>query len=302
VISPRAQEGFTLIELLVTMLITSIVFGATLSVLDVFQKNNRLDQQRSETQDNARNAMDRLARDLRNVAAPSVESSGALEAAESYSVVFQTIDTAQLAGGENTTNAMRVRYCLDDSTTTNEILWRQVERWSSKTAPTLSNTTTCPDPSAAHWESSTRLVEHLVNRNGGQNRPAFVYGPSSATLVSQIVSVEPTLYIDLNPGAKPGETQLTSSVSLRNENRQPIASFTATEVGKYAVQLNASESSDPDGLALTYKWWDNGTKLSTTAQQYQTEALQFGSKQTFKLQVTDPGGLKSETEKTVEIK
>jgi prepilin-type N-terminal cleavage/methylation domain-containing protein len=296
----RSQNGFTLIELLVTMLITTIVFGATLSVLDVFQKNNRLDQQRSETQDNARSAMDRLAHELRDVAAPSVESSGALEAAESYSIVFQTIDTSRLPSGENPTNAMRVRYCLDDSTATNEVLWQQTVRWTSKAAPNLSGTTTCPDPSSSHWESSTRLVEHVVNRIGGQSRALFTYGPASATLVSQIISVEPTLYIDINPGVKPGETQLTSSVSLRNENRQPTAAFSAVKQGAKLVQLNASESTDPDGLALTYKWWDNGVKLFTTAQSYLTGEETSGS-HVFTLQVTDPGGLKSEAKKTVTI-
>src|SRR5579872_4859089 len=55
----RDEDGFTLVELLVAMAITAIVFGATLTVLDVFQSNNRFDQLRNENQDNARTAIDR---------------------------------------------------------------------------------------------------------------------------------------------------------------------------------------------------------------------------------------------------
>jgi prepilin-type N-terminal cleavage/methylation domain-containing protein len=301
--SVRSEGGFTLVELLVTMLITSIIFGATLSVLDIFQKNNRLDQLRAETQDNARNTMDRMARELRNVAAPSTEAAGALEQAESYSLTFQTIDSSSTAPGENATDDMRVRYCLADASPTNEILYKQVRRWKTAAVPTLPSTSACPDTNTSDYESTSRLVEHVVNRIGGQNRVLFTYGPSSATTVAGIVSVEPTLYIDSNPGSRPGESQLTSSIALRNQNRPPAAAFTAIQQGTTrVVELNASESVDPDGLALTYKWWDNGTKLNTTAQQYKTEEEAEKSKHVFKLEVTDPGGLKSETSRELTIK
>jgi prepilin-type N-terminal cleavage/methylation domain-containing protein len=301
--SLRAEAGFTLIELLVTMLITSIVFGATLAVLDTFQKNNRLDQLRSETQDNARNSMDRLARELRNVAAPSTEAAGALELAESYALTFQTIDSSSAAPEKNATDNMRVRYCLADATPTNEILYKQVERWKTKAVPALPTTTACPDTNKADYESTTRLVEHVVNRIGAQERALFTYGPSTAKTVASIVSVEPTLYLDSNPGSRPGESQLTSSVALRNQNRPPTAAFTAIQQGATRiVELNASESVDPDGLALTYKWSDNGTKLNSTAQQYKTAEETLGSTHVFKLEVTDPGGLKSETTREVKIK
>ena len=46
----REERGFTMVELLVTMAITMVVFGATLSALDVFQTNNRIDLLRNETQ------------------------------------------------------------------------------------------------------------------------------------------------------------------------------------------------------------------------------------------------------------
>jgi prepilin-type N-terminal cleavage/methylation domain-containing protein len=314
--SVRSQHGFTLVELLVAMALAMIVFGATLTAFDVFQTNNRFDLLRNETQDNARNAIDRLARELRNVAAPSPSYLGALELAEPNSLTFETIDSTHVWGGENSANAIRVRYCLDDSNPSNEIVWRQMTGWTVKgeEAPKLPTSKTCPDLNASDWTTNTQLVQHVTNRIGGQTtRPLFTYGPTGVSEVSKIVSVEPTLYLDVTPGTRQlcgvtheascTETQLTSGISLRNVNRQPIAAFTAVERGKHQIILNASESNDPGGLALTYKWWDNGTVLSTTAQTYETtEFKSTPTLQTFKLEVTNPGGLSNSTEKTVEVK
>jgi prepilin-type N-terminal cleavage/methylation domain-containing protein len=298
----REEDGFTLIELLVTMALALVVFGATLTVLDVFQGNNRRDQLRNETQDNARNTADSLTRQLRNVVAPTATYFGALEKAEPYSVIFQTVDTSRTPPAKNPANAMRVRYCLNDSTPTNEILWKQEQRWEIPEGPKLPTATACPDLVAGDWEKSSQVVQHVTNEIGGQNRPTFVYGPAGASEVAQIVSMETNLYVDLNPGQKPGESQITGGVSLRNANRQPKATFTATPQGAHQVFLNASESSDADGLALTYRWWDNSTELSTTAQQYTTKQLVEGSKHTFKLTVTNPGGLENTFEKEVTVK
>lgn len=312
----REESGLTLIELLVAMAIATVVFGAVLTALDAFQSNNRFDLLRNEAQDNARNATDRLARELRNVAAPTTGSAGALEQAVTQaeeeaekgkpaSVAFQTISSSAIKG-QNTTGAMRVRYCLNDSTPSNEILWRQVQTWELKEAPSIPSATPCP---AEGWTSSTQLVQHITNGNGGQKRPPFVYGPAGATEVSKITSVELTLYLDVNPGqSRPGESQLTSSISLRNANRRPIAAFTTTEKNGHLL-LNASESVDPDGLALTYAWTEGKeiagkeegeNKISSTAQTYETGALEKKS-YTFWLRVTDPGGLTASTKKTVTI-
>ena len=104
-----------MVELLVTIVLAGLVFGATLTVLEVFQSDARSDQLRNENQDNARNAVDRLARQLRNVVSPSTEKAGALLQAQPYEVAFQTIDSSKAPVGKNVSGAMLVRYCLDDS-------------------------------------------------------------------------------------------------------------------------------------------------------------------------------------------
>jgi prepilin-type N-terminal cleavage/methylation domain-containing protein len=299
----RDEGGFTLIELLVTMAITTVVFGTTLSALDVFQSNTHFDQLRNENQDTARTTLDRLSRQLRNIVARTTSSGavpGALEQAEEYAVTFQTIDTTKASSGANAVNAMRVRYCLDDSDPENEILWEEVRRWETAEAPELPSPESCPDHTSGHWNSLTQVVQHITNRNGGKNRKLFIY---SAQETPEILSVNADLFINISPTqTRPGDSELTSGVSLRNANRRPIAEFTPTEEGNYQVRLNASASYDPDGLSLTYKWWDNGAELLTTSQQYVTKALSKSSKHVFKLEVTNPGGLSAHKEMELTIR
>jgi prepilin-type N-terminal cleavage/methylation domain-containing protein len=294
----RDQGGFTLIELLVAISLSLIVFGATLNALDIFQKDNRDDQLRNETQDNARNAVDLFARQLRSVSAPSTGAAGALQVAEPFSIVFQTSDPSKSTpSGQNASNAMRVRYCLDDSNPGSETLWTQVHKWETAKEPILPNATACPDLSQGDWETSRRLAQHVTNEIGGQRRSLFSYPASS---VGEIASVEVNMFTDLNPGRHPGETQLTTGIGLRNANRAPIAEFTATNVnGSGYVRLNASESIDPDGLALTYKWWKDGALQETTSQAWETASKESPGEHTYKLEVKDPGGLSSNREKTV---
>jgi prepilin-type N-terminal cleavage/methylation domain-containing protein len=294
----REEGGFTLIELIVTIAITTVIFGATLTALGAFTNASKADTLRAEMQDHARTALDRLARGLRNVTAPQTKAPGALDQAGAYSITFDTIDTQQTAGGANTTNAMRVRYCLSDKEPSNEIVYRQDKRWTTAEPPALPTSTECPDSIAGDWDNTVVAATNVVNRIGGQTRPLFTY---AATTTPQIVTVQANLFIDLNPNVQPSESQLTTAVSLRNANRPPIVSFTATQINGH-VLLNGSESRDPEGLALSYKWTDNSAVLPSASQQYETEELTSKSTHTFTLEVTDPAGLSSSTSQTVTIK
>jgi prepilin-type N-terminal cleavage/methylation domain-containing protein len=294
----RREEGFTLIELIVTMAITTVIFGATLTALGAFTNGSKADTLRAEMQDHARTALDRMARSLRNVTAPQTKSPGALDQAGPYAITFDTIDTLKTAGGSNATNAMRVRYCLSDKNPSNEILYRQEKHWTTAEPPAVPTATECPDASAADWDNTLTVATNVTNRIGGlTTRPVFTY---AATTTPQIVTVEASLFIDLNPNVQPAESQLTTAVSLRNANRPPVVSFTATQINGY-VLLNGSESRDPEGLALSYKWTDNAAVLPSTSEQYETVKLTKGSTHTFTLEVSDPAGLSSSTSQVVTI-
>lgn len=293
----RTENGFTLIELLVTMVITTIVFGATLSVLEVFQRNNVVDQKRSEVQDNARNTIDQIARQLRNVAAPSAGSPGALLTTKNYSMIFDTIGTASgYAWGTNTSHTMMVRYCLNNTNSENEVLWMQVLRWSTATGPETPSPVGCPDL-GGFWESNRQIVQHVTNRIGGAVRPMFKY---SAATAPQTASVEVDMFLNLTPKqAHPGETELTTGIGLRNANRPPIVAFTVTRISPKFVRLDASASYDPDGLALTYQWKVDGAQIASTAQVAEVEES-VGS-HTYQLEVVDPGGLGEKKTETVNV-
>jgi prepilin-type N-terminal cleavage/methylation domain-containing protein len=297
----RSEHGFTLVEMLVAIALTAVVFGSVLTVLDVFQRDNRFNTLRNEAQDSARSALDALARELRNGAAPSSLTPGALEKAGHNSIVFQTIEPTTKAlpeHDENVTNAIRVRYCLNRSNLQNEILWKQTLKWTKKQAPPLPTATECPDLNGEDYETHVQVAQNIVNAWGGRGEkiPLFKYVPEGVP-VGEITGVEPEMVIDVNPAQRfPGETQLKTTIDLRNENRPPTAAFTAKEIGGNIVELNGTQSTDPDGLSLTYTWFDNGVQLASRSSLTYTAALEHGSKHTFKLVVATPSGLEASTE------
>lgn len=315
-----AEGGMTVVELLVAMALALIVFAATLSVVDLFQKDNTYDQDRNEAQDNARSAIDRMAVDLRNVAAPTGGSPGTLEEVGPYDMVFQTVSASTVFGGQNSTNSMRVRYCLDASTPSNEKLWKVTQTWTTSTAPSVPSTASCPGTitpgSSTAWNADSLLLSNITNENQSQNRPLFTCkapGVSSntcateTTSTSQVRTVDVDMFEDLNPGGQPGETELTDGIDLRNALSAPTASFTSSIVNDNFVQLDASGSSDPNGESLSYQWYQGSSCTSgnalagATGEQYDSGSLPAGT-YSFDLQVTNLGGLTScATAKTVTI-
>lgn len=298
----RLEEpaGFTLVEMLVTIVLTLILFGGVLSVLDVFSRDNVSAQLRNETQDLARTAIDQLSRDLRSAASPTPTTAGALEKANPDDMVFQTVDPNTTYGGSNATNQIRVRYCLDASKPSNETLWRQTQTWTSASAPAIPSTTSCP---SSAWPTQYRLVSNVTNLVDAQNpRPLFTYAPLSETSTAQIDGVIVDLFADERPGTRSVETELRSGIFLRNSNAPPIATFTVSQQGNHQVALNASLSTDPNGQALTYQWSLDGSAISgATNQQYTTGTLTAGSTHTFGLTVTDTTGLSNSTSQAVTI-
>jgi hypothetical protein len=284
----RSEGGWSVIELLAAMAIFMFVIGGALSVLETFTVGIERNQRRNDTQQHARVAIDRLARELRNLASPTVDQPQAVDKAEAYDLVFQTVDPIGPNAGTNTANVRRVRYCLDASDPRSETVWQQVQTWTSTATPALPSTGSCPDADT-RWTGKRVAAANVVNRINAQDRPLFNYNASTR---GDISFVRAGLWIDTRPGTAPGETTLGTGVFLRNQNRAPTAAFTATLTGNRHMLLNGSASSDPEGQPLTYSWYD-GSTLVGTGITYDYLAPATGSRP-MTLKVTDAGGLQAQ--------
>jgi hypothetical protein len=99
--------------------------------------------------------------------------------------------------------------------------------------------------------------------------------------------VRATVYVDDNVTKAPGESTLTTEVYLRNQNRPPIAAFSASPGKGTAISLDGGDSYDPEGGKLTFDWYDGATKVGSGA--FFVYDGGAGT-HTIKLTVTDPAG------------
>jgi prepilin-type N-terminal cleavage/methylation domain-containing protein len=288
------ESGFTLVELLVAMAIMIGVLSATLGTLEVFGNNAATNQRLVVAQDQARLALDQIARELRNGTAytTDIPQPSAVVRALPWDLIVQTVNPQPAgAGNQNTLNLMRVRYCLD---TSGGNLWRQAQTWTTAASPAVIADTSCPSTS---WTNRRVVASNVVN--GGARR-VFTYNQGNsgdvnepAPSVEDISSVRVALWVDLDPARAPAETQLATGVFLRNKNRRPVADCSAAATGHGHVSLNGSHSSDPEGGVLTFAWADGTTPISGTGSLVDYVSPTTGPHY-FTLTVTDPGGLPSQ--------
>jgi hypothetical protein len=288
---------FALIPMLVAMSLFAGILGATLVTFQNFDLLSRRNVDRSASQDSARTSVDRLVRDLRNLASPTIEKPRAVDVATAYDLVFQTVDSVGPNTGANAANIKRVRWCLDSRTPENEKLYIQEQRWTTNDAPAIPDTSACPG-TGTDWSTTTVLAQNLTNLYG-QNRPLFGY---NSTTLADINEVHVDVYSDLDPVRRPNETHLTSGVFLRNQNAVPVADFTYAVSGATAIVLNGSPSYDPEGQGLKYVWVDNGEKIENGTGITYTYAVAPHSTHSIQLLVFDPAGLEGDSAtKTVEV-
>lgn len=274
------ERGFTLFEVMTAMTMMAGVTGATLTTLSSFETTTRANGIQNDAQQEARRATTELAAELRNLASPTDELPQAVERAGAGDLVFLSVGSKKPDGSLNAENTRRVRYCLDAA---QGRLWRQQQTWTTATAPALPVDTACPAPTSTGWGAGEVAAAQV--RNGA--RPVFAYNSTEPTAITEIRT---TLHVDADPNADPREATVETGVFLRNQNRSPTSSFTATVSGPQ-VLLNGSDSSDPEGKALAYEWYDAGALVGEGI------VLTYSPSQpgthTVQLKVKDPAGLSS---------
>jgi type II secretory pathway pseudopilin PulG len=241
----RDESGFTLVELLVTCVLMLVVLGATLTALESFQSNAETNVRQNDSQDEARRATDLLARDLRNLASPTDEEPLAIKRAKAQDLIVQSVAEVRPARSLNQRNTQYVRYCYDAGE--REVV-RQRMTWTTATDPPFPGATACSAAGGGGWPITDAAAQDVVN--GG--RPLFTYNDDDPFLITEIHT---SLYVDVNPGRRPRETSLFTTVFLRNQNRRPVARFSAVRDGT-SIVLNGSDSEDPEERALYYEWYD----------------------------------------------
>ena len=280
----RDEAGFTVIELAIAASISLVVFGATLTVLtSMITQRNRVEKQ-TEVETQARQGIDRLARQLRNLASPADIITNISETTQPKSVdrnlpndlIFKDVDEVLTGGSANGANVRRVRYCLQTAGAVPDagftaspgrgVLWMQVQTWTTALPPAVPPTTDCP---GTGWPVQRVVADHLTNAVATPPRDVFRYSggdqlvtATTAEARETISRIEATVVVDEDSTRSPKATSLTTSVMLRNQNRAPIADFTYTLLNSNtcSVQLNGSASQDPESKPLTYEWWIDGSK------------------------------------------
>jgi prepilin-type N-terminal cleavage/methylation domain-containing protein len=274
------ERGMTLIELLIASMLMLIVSAAALTTLDQFTRLGKNSERRLDQQDRVRTATRSIVHELRDVAA-SPERPTIIEESGDYEIVFKTVVDGA-SSGANTMRLNRVRYCLAGDRNSATIR-EQTQTWTSATPPAIPSTATCPSPA---WGSSTVVAEDITNRAGSQERPIFSYRRTAAGEVESIVV---KLYLDGDRSLEPPEALAETGIFLRNQNRLPVATFTATPAGIGHVLLNASESVDPEDQPLEVRWFD-GSKAIGRGTIFDYNAKTRGAHQ-ITVEVTDVGGL-----------
>jgi type II secretory pathway pseudopilin PulG len=290
------EAGFTLIETTLAMGLMLVVLAATLSIFTTMERGSSRNQKLNDAQSQARVATDTLARRLRNLASPTNGAAGdqqPLEYAAAQDLIFRTVKSTGTPTVGNPQNLERYRYCLG----ADKKLYEMIQTWTGAIPAVPATAGTCT-ASAAGWTSIRVVAANVVNAA----RPVFYYqGSPTPGTYSELTSVatadfptaialRTTLYLDPDTAHLPSETQLTTRVFLRNQNRPPIPSFTMTPVAK-KVTLNGSESEDPEGNTLTYEFFDNGVSLGAASTSAILTVSAATGTHSYTLKVTDVGNL-----------
>jgi type II secretory pathway pseudopilin PulG len=299
----RDQAGMTLVELMVSALLSLLILGATLMVIDAVWRNDRRAQIVNDQQQSVRVSLDQMARQLRNLASPTVLTSipgtlpRSVERNLPNDLIFQDVAATKPTGSANSANVRRVRYCLEVPPVdpANATLWMQTQTWDTAIAPAMPADDKCPGDG---WPSKTVVAQNLTNALPSPARPVFSYSGDAGVITAtdsdsraDIDRIGAHLFLRAPVKNPPAESELMTSVFLRNQNREPRAKFTLTVLNPTTgtIQLNGSASQDPEGRPLEYVWNIDG--VDNPAKGILVQLNLTAGAHTIYLKAIDPAGL-----------
>ena len=211
----RGQRGITLFELLVAMsimlVLSTMIVTTWVALTDAYSFSSRSDKQR----DLARQAIDRMAREIRDAQQPPGGTSPAFAYAYPDEVrLYSTFNTSDAANPTSVPRLTRFIYRVTNAAYGVGAVYRELPG---------------ADGAFDTGDDVSRLL--LANVcNAGEGKDVFTYwsydpadgdlAPShgTTTLVdpSRVVEVGVTLLVDLNPGKAPNYMDLSTRVQPRN--------------------------------------------------------------------------------------
>jgi prepilin-type N-terminal cleavage/methylation domain-containing protein len=255
----RSESGFTLPEMLVAMTLMLVVMGATLSSLDEGGANRRRNDDRNDAVEHARSSMDKVVRQLRNLASPSAATPSAIATAGATDFTFRTFDP----------NRRLVRYCLQTQTNGAAITTAATNLIQMLSTTDIPGVFTSCTLSTSGWASRKVVATNVVNKRSPNTADVFAYN-GDTTNTATITNVRMLLSIDVNSAAKrPAPITLASGAALRNQNQAPTATFTVQKQSARRFIMNATGSFDPENHNLIYKWYaDVGASFTPSADNF----------------------------------
>jgi prepilin-type N-terminal cleavage/methylation domain-containing protein len=211
----RGQRGISLVELLVAMsimlVLATMIIATWVALTDAYSFSSRSDKQR----DFARQAIERMAREIRDAQQPPGGASTAFAYAYPNEVrLYSTFNRADAADPASAPRLTRLIYRVTDAAYGVGAVYRELPG---------------ADGAFGGGDDVSRLLIDNVS-NAGNGMDAFTYwsyDPASGDLVpsdgtttlvdpSRIVEVGITLLVDLNPGKAPNYMDLSTTVQPRN--------------------------------------------------------------------------------------
>lgn len=232
------QRGITLIELLIAMTIMTVVTTMVLMGWFALQQSYSYSASSNVQRDNARQALSRMQREIRDAQTPTAGSaaSAAISYAGPFSIVFYT--TFNIAGNTSASLAPRmVMYRLYSDGT----VWRFSDVNGGGIAyVNTSPTTDYPSDSVWPWsvseqqygEGAQLVVNHVTNYSSSPGNPVplfqytyydggnLVTAPSATNYnddLGNTIAVTVRMLVDLVPGHTPVSADLQTTAQLRNQ-------------------------------------------------------------------------------------